>query len=64
MKALKVILFVEIIAMIVMCAIHSVFLLNGEDFPLEAYPQMAGVVLLCGLFSVYVVTPLAELFFD
>ena len=62
MNVFKFILFIEFIAMFVCGAMHLIMFFSRQDFPLEMYPIIAGIVLLCSLLVVYVFAPLCEWF--
>lgn len=62
MDVLKFILFIEFIAMFVCGAMHLIVFFSRQDFLLEIYPIIAGIVLVCTLLVVYVFAPLGEWF--
>lgn len=62
MNALKFISFIEFIAMFVCGAMHLILFFSKQNFPLEIYPLIAGIVLICCLLVVYVFAPLADRF--
>ena len=62
MNVFKFILFIEFIAMFVCGAMHLIMFFSRQDFSLEMYPIIAGIVLVCYLLVVYVFAPLGEWF--
>ena len=62
MNVLKLILFIEFIAMFVLGTIHLIWFFIGQKFPLEMYPLIAGIVLIYCLLVVYVFDPLGKWF--
>jgi hypothetical protein len=63
MNVLKLILFIEFIAMFVLGTIHLRWFFIVQKFPLELYPLIAGIVLISCLLVVYVFDPLGKWFF-
>jgi hypothetical protein len=62
MKTIKFIVFIELIAMFVTGASHLVAYFTKQAFPLSVYPMMFGIVLVCILLVIYVITPFGEWF--
>jgi len=62
MNVLKFILFIEFIAMFVCGSMHLILFFSRQKFPLEMYPLIAVIVLICCLLTIYVFAPLGEWF--
>lgn len=48
--------------MFVCGAMHLILFFSKQKFPLEMYPLIAGIVLICCLLVVYVFAPLGDWF--
>jgi hypothetical protein len=64
MNVLKFILFIEFLVMFVCGATHLTCFFIEQNFPLEIYPFIVGIVLICCLLAVYVFVPLSEWFLE
>jgi len=60
MDGIKLILFLEFIAMFVCGLAHIFMYLTGHSFPLSTYLIVAGIVLVACLLVLFVFAPLAE----
>jgi len=63
MDKIKFIVFVEFLTLLVILVAHLAYSIVGVDFNLYNYPIVMSIVLLASLFSVYVITPIADWFF-
>lgn len=63
MENLKILIFLEIVAMIVTALLHLVAFLIGDDFPLILYPIIFAFMLLVFLLVFFILIPIAEWLF-
>lgn len=64
-ETVKMFLFIELITLMVCGLMHIIFMvIFSENFPLEVYPIMIGIVLFIFLFAIFIVEPLHNRFFD
>lgn len=62
MEKLKLIIFIEALAMLVCGVGQFAAFITKVDFPLDIYPVMAGIVLVAMLFTIWVLAPIFEWF--
>lgn len=63
-KTVKIFLFIELITLMVCGLMHIFAVIFSEKFPLEVYPMLMGIVLFIFLFTIFIVEPLHNWFFD
>ena len=63
-KTVKIFLFIELITLMVCGLMHIFVVIFSENFPLEVYPMVMGIVLFTFLFTIFIVKPLHKCFFD
>ncbi len=64
MKTIKFIIFIELLAMAITGAIHLAMHIIGEEFPPILYLCILILILGMCLFSIYIVAPFADWFFN
>jgi hypothetical protein len=64
MKTFKFIILIELVAIFLTAVVHFVTMLLHESFPLNTYPLMCGIVLICMLFVIFILDPLADRFLN
>ena len=64
-ETVKLFLFIELITLMV-CGLMHIFavVIFSEIFPLEVYPMLMVIVLFIFLFTIFIVEPLQNCFFD
>jgi len=61
MDKIKLLIFVEFIALFVCVALHLYAKINNQEFPIQTYLIIAIIVLICCLLVIFLFAPLFEL---